>query len=69
MSPSPACSPALSVEKIASIDRGWLHNASNLLLLDVVLVEKIASIDRGWLLTDATTTSALFGSCGENSLD
>ena len=37
------------MEKIASIDRGWLRAAFQ--PIDMIAhVEKIASIDRGWLL-------------------
>ena len=38
-----------SVEKIASIDRGWLQRISPAIKMRVSGVEKIASIDRGWL--------------------
>ena len=40
----------LFVEKIASIDRGWLHAAGSEHGSTRPNVEKIASIDRGWLL-------------------
>ena len=38
----------VKVEKIASIDRGWLRNGDIGMFL-YGNVEKIASIDRGWL--------------------
>ena len=37
------------MEKIASIDRGWLRGDRLRHTYIVVNVEKIASIDRGWL--------------------
>ena len=38
----------ISVEKIASIDRGWLLRSRER-VMSALSVEKIASIDRGWL--------------------
>ena len=55
------------VEKIASIDRGWLLSGP-LHCFSCFLVEKIASIDRGWLQKDYPGGFEFFTS-GENSLD
>ena len=47
----------LFVEKIASIDRGWLHAAGSEHGSTRPNVEKIASIDRGWLLGISVVTT------------
>ena len=57
-----------SVGKIASIDRGWLHNFSEATSLEQGEVGKIASIDRGWLHTVLKFMYLLLER-GKNSLD
>ena len=55
------------VEKIASIDRGWLLKTLKV-NTPITQVEKIASIDRGWLRGVLVGTTTV-GTGGENSLD
>jgi len=45
------CTLVTNVEKIASLDRGWLPMIKPFSAQFILMVEKIASLDRGWLPT------------------